>query len=304
MQIYNKYLSESIVKELNQLENTCFLFDTPVPFKGKLKLYPVMIENYVDFVICSACCTLNKNKTPEGIRFSHLGFLIHQMEQEGGQFLASQFSRLLEIVFHIKNGIRCTKCGEVYSFEQYLSWIKEKAIEDITCPNCGNEEFEEVVKFKKDAQTNKYSLEIDGIEITAKDFDRFRQLVLYQNFPDYQDDSWVNEEIREDQRLRRELLSKNSKEANATLEKKIVCVAAATGYKLEDLYKTSVRKFLMLLTTVDDMITYQANRIGLMTGMVKTKQPIEHWIYKPTKSLYEGYRDMNEYTSTIQSVNK
>ena len=41
-----------------------------------------------------------------------------------------------------------------------------------------------------------------------------------------------------------------------------------------------MRKFIMLLSVIDDVMNYECTRIGLMTGVVSTKEPIEHWVYK------------------------
>jgi hypothetical protein len=72
----------------------------------------------------------------------------------------------------------------------------------------------------------------------------------------------------------------------ASVEKKLVAIATVTNYKVEELYDLPIRKFLMLLTSIDDVITYATNRIGSMNGLVKMKNPIEHWIYKKEKSMY------------------
>ena len=57
-------------------------------------------------------------------------------------------------------------------------------------------------------------------------------------------------------------------------------MGAKTGYTIDYIMGLSIRKFLILLSAVDDLITYETTRIGLMTGMVSTKEPLEHWIYK------------------------
>ena len=51
----------------------------------------------------------------------------------------------------------------------------------------------------------------------------------------------------------------------------------------------TIRKFLMLLSAIDDAMNYECTRIGLMTGMVSMKEPVEHWIYKKeSDDLYGG----------------
>jgi hypothetical protein len=142
---------------------------------------------------------------------------------------------------------------------------------------------QEVISFKTD-EKGKRILVVDGHEINGEDFMRLRKIVLYQNLPDFKDDSWVDRAVREDQKAKQELLSKDM--GSASIEKKIVCVSAVSNYKIDELYDLPIRKFLMLLTSIDDVITYATNRIGSMNGFVKMKNPPEHWIYKKEKGMY------------------
>jgi hypothetical protein len=129
---------------------------------------------------------------------------------------------------------------------------------------------------------------------------RLRKIVLYQNLPDFQDDSWVNREIREDQKAKQELLSKDA--GTASVEKKIVSIAAISSYKVEEIFDLPIRKFILLLTSIDDAMTYVTNRIGAMTGFSKPKAPLEHWIYKKQKSMYGEAVDAQAFKNTITSV--
>lgn len=301
MVIRNPYLPKSIVDELQALEDEYFLCDEKVPFKGHLFLHPVKTKDYNKFILSSSCCTLNKNESIEGVSMTHLDYLISLMEKEGsGRVLSIQFSQLVELTLQVKNGVRCNDCSLVLSFSEYLVRLETEK-EGFKCPECGGVDFEENVKYTTNAKTGNRELLIEGVVINSGDFDRFRQIVMYQNLPDFQDDSWVDADIKEDQRMKNEILRKQSSDGNATLEKKIVCVSAKSNYKIDELYALSLRKFLMLLTAIDDVITYQAGRIGLMTGMVSTKKPLEHWIYKPQKSMYGEAIEAQRYAGQIGS---
>ena len=112
--------------------------------------------------------------------------------------------KLFEIIFHVKNGLKCKKCGKVITYSspeflQFISKVQEltsnpekmqtEQTPELICPDCGGKEFSEMMKFVKDSVTNKYSLLVDGQKIGKDDFANLRQIVLYQNFPDYADDS-------------------------------------------------------------------------------------------------------------------
>lgn len=300
MKIFNPNLQPDIVEELQYCESRYFAFDKPVPFKTGLTLYPVKLEHYEEFLVTSSCLLLNKNDTAEGIMMSNLSYLLKQMEdKEGGQLMSNYFSRLLEIVFQIQNGVRCADCGKVISFREFIE-IVQKDKENTCCPECHGKNLEEVIRYVVNPTTKNKELVIMGVSINSEEFDRLRQIIMYQNLPDYKDDSWVNAEVREDQRLKNELLTKNNGGAvSASLEKKIVCVSAKSCYKIEELYGMSMRKFIMLLTAIDDALTYECDRIGLMSGLVTSKKPLEHWIYKREKSLYDAAVDIGSYQEQV-----
>ena len=73
--------------------------------------------------------------------------------------------------------------------------------------------------------------------------------------------------------------------------------------KIEEIYNMTIRKFLMLLSAIDDAMNYECTRIGLMTGMVSMKEPVEHWLYKSEKSMYGSAVTSDDYQSKIKSAN-
>lgn len=306
MVIRNKTLKPELIQELEWLEEEYFQFDKPIPFKGSLVIYPVITQNYNTFLRTSDCLTLNKNDTTEGILMTHLDFLLNKIENaETGQYWKVKFWKLLEIIFHIENGIRCNQCQKIISVSDFLKKAEQaQETGELKCDDCGSSNFEEVIRYISNSQTNRKELMVNGVKITAKDFERLRQIVMYQNFPDYQDDSWVDPEIREDQRLKQELLAKKGSGGSASLERKIVAIASQTNYKLNEVLELPMRKFIILLGMIDDVITYQADRTGVMSGMVTLKKPLEHWLYKPQKSMYGEAVTQDAYTQQIAKANQ
>lgn len=306
MKIYNPNLSKEIVKELERLNNYYFQFDKPVPFKEGLTLYPINVKNHDEFLAASACLTLNRFESPEGITTSNLGYLLLKMNDKTNQDEAAMWSQYLikicELVFHIKYGVRCGKCGKVYDYYEFLTKAMDKEHPfHCECWKDGeDEDFDINIKYKLNEQTKQRELFINGVCITPKEFDLLRQIIMYQNLPDYKDDSWVDPEVREDQREKQQLLAKKNKTGTATLERKIVCVSAKSSYKIDELYGLTMRKFLILLSAIDDAMTYECTRIGLMTGMVSSKEPIEHWIYKQEDAdLYGRASDAGEFKNKV-----
>lgn len=298
-------VEEKILEEIKTYQDRYFAFDEPVPFCG-LKLYPIKVRNYTEFLTSNACFLLNKNDDPKGISMSHLDYLISKMnEGEQGRIWSFKFSKLIELIFRIENGLKCPKCGKIISYEEFFvkneEALKKGDIKNILTCECGGT-LEERVRIKKEENSNKNLLLIDENVINAKDFQRLRRIVMYQNLPDFKDDSWVHKAVRDDQAAKNEMLSKGR--GTASLEKKMICVCAQSNYKLEEVYDMPIRKFLMLLSTIDDVITYSTNRIGMMTGMVSFKnKKIDHWIYKQEEGLYESSVDADSFKNSISQAN-
>lgn len=304
MKIYNPNLSTKIVDELNYLNSNFFQFDKPIPFKDGLTIYPVLTRDHDLFLNCSNCLTLNKMDDANGISLSNLGYLIYKMSDAKHPDESATYSQFLihicEMVFHVKYGIRCEKCNKFYDYYEFVKMIAEKK-EEITC-ECGSKDFDVNIRYRTN-KNNQKELFVDGTTITISDFDRLRQIIMYQNLPDYKDDSWVDPEMREDQAEKQRMIARKNKSGTATLERKIVCVSAKTCYKIQDIYDMPMRKFLILLSAVDDAMVYESSRIGLMTGMVSTKEPLEHWIYKrESDDLYGDGVTLEQMQKNIASA--
>lgn len=303
MKIYNPTLSSKIVKELNYLEDRYFTFDEPIPFKENLYLYPITVEHYIEFINCSVCLTLNKNETAEGITIRHIDYLFKQISQpEIGEEWLARFIHLMELVFKCKKGFMCTQCHKIISEKEIFEFLSTgEKLNSFSC-SCGNKEFEESIQIKKNPDTQKTEILILGEKIDANDYDRLRQIIMYQNFPEYKDDSWVHYELLKDQATKRDILmKKNGGRPSASLEKKIVSLSVSTHYKLEEIYKLTMRKFTLLLSTVDDLINYQSDRTAIMSGFVKPPKDFQHWIYKTETNLFDKAVSSDAYTNKINS---
>lgn len=310
-----KGLPEDIAREIWSYEDSYFCNDLPIPFKG-LNIYPVLMKDYNIFSAVIDCCTLNKNLDAKGITKTHLDYLCSLFEDNGpsGKLWLTKFTKLIELSFHVKNGLKCKKCGKVISYTEYQEKViqnieklkKEKKQVDlnnlppVACEECGGEEFSENILIRKDEKTKKYLVEIDGVKISCEDFNRLRQIIVFQNFPDYRDESWVHPQLRKEQEKRREILARQSGAGEANLEKKKIGVAVGLHYKLEDIDKLPIRKFLLLFSTMDDLIEYKIIKLGRMAGLVSSKDPMEHWLYKKEKSLYGEAVSLDSYVNKFK----
>jgi len=318
----NKYgqLRKDIVDLLQRYEIEYFREDKPIPFNG-LTIYPATVRDFEVFSMCTSCLTLNKNETKEGIKMSHLDYLISKLQDpKEGQMWSYKLQKLFEIVFHITNGLKCTHCGEVMKYDSpaFMDFIKDfenftknTKMQDIDqnniqppqlkCPHCEGTEFQEMIKTMPDSSGKGNCLLIDGHEISKQDFNKLRQIILYQNFSDYADDSWVDPAIKRDhdEKLR---LEQMKSDLHASIEKKVVCLSIATNYKFDEIYNMPIRKFNLALSTVDDLINYKIMKQAIMSGFVSLPkgQTIEHWIYKPNKDMYgDTYKTVEEIQNSL-----
>lgn len=294
---------KKILEEVDYFRDKYFTYDLPVPF-NKLTLYPVSIKDYNEFLSSSACLTLNKNDDVAGIRMTNIDYLLSKMQDEKeGPMWSLRFTKIIELCLHIKSGLKCPKCGKFMSFEEFYIKYEDESIVDknsiLNC-ECGGK-YQETIKFKENEKGKKIFV-FDGIEVDNQTFNKLRKYIMYQNLPDYKDDSWVDKAIRDDQAAKNELKSRGS--GTASLERKIIGVCVNTHWKIEEVMNMTIRKFLMVLGMVDDIMNYTITRTGLMSGFASLPkgETVEHWLYKKDEGLYGKAMDMDVYTSQIKNA--
>lgn len=294
---------KKILEEVDYFRDKYFTYDLPVPF-NKLTLYPVSIKDYNEFLSSSACLTLNKNDDVAGIRMTNIDYLLSKMQDEKeGPMWSLRFTKIIELCLHIKSGLKCPKCGKFMSFEEFYIKYEDESIVDknsiLNC-ECGGK-YQETIKFKENEKGKKIFV-FDGIEVDNQTFNKLRKYIMYQNLPDYKDDSWVDKAIRDDQAAKNELKSRGS--GTASLERKIIGVCVNTHWKIEEVMNMTIRKFLMVLGMIDDIMNYTITRTGLMSGFASLPkgETVEHWLYKKDEGLYGKAMDMDVYTSQIKNA--
>ena len=298
---------KQIQKDVQYFRDKYYTYDLPVPFKDGLYMYPVSVKDYNEFLSCSICLTLNKNDTPEGIGMTNIEYLVSKMQdKEEGPIWSLRFTRILELCLHIKSGLLCPKCGKFMSFDEFYQHYQDPSIVDkSTILNCEcGDKFQETVKFAPDEESPKKRIVfvINGVKINSKEFNKLRQYIMYQNLPDYKDDSWVDKAIRDDQAALAEIKGRNS--GTATLEKKIIGVSINTNLKIDEVYNLSMRKFLIYLGMIDDIMSYKITRQAVSSGFASLPkgQTVEHWLYKKDEGMYGKAVDADAYKSQITST--
>lgn len=340
-------LSQKLKQELEYYEKLYFALDEPVPYKGGLEVYPVLVKDYYKFYTALTCITMNKNvkkekyiddkgneairevSNPQGISMSYLAYLISCMQQNDiGPLVTSQVITLLEMVFHIQNGIYCPDCEKqcggdkdkleniraktfttyenlssglrafdsIQDKDEKISKQREYLKHILTCPVCGGNR-REVFSIKNQGEQGRASkLCIRDIELNNQDFERLRAIITHYNIVDYKDDVYIDPDLKEELDIKAQMQNKDY--TSPTLEKQLICVSISTPYTIEQLKEISMRKLSLMLKTIDAKESYYAQVQAMYSGMVKFKQDPKHWIFS------DNSRDISKELTTLDDVKK
>lgn len=298
-------LSEKEQEDLAYIEKRYFAYDEPVPACGML-IYPVSMRNHDEFLRAVDCLLLNKNDDIKGLKMTSLEYMLSKINDEkDGSLWSYKLSALVTLCFHVAPGVKCHKCGRVIDFQDYSQACQNATTEEemkaaISCPDCKDSVL--VPSLAVDRGEGKQTcLIIDGHRITNDDFKMLKMIILRQNIPTYQDDSDLSKELRKDQAKRSEILSRGK--GSASTERRMVCLAVATGFPLEKIYDLTMRKFDKMLSAVNDLIEYKTVRLGIATGMVQLKdgETLPHWVYEKEQDLVNGLVDVEGFSTKFQN---
>lgn len=333
-------ISKELEQKITVYEQAYFQTDDPVPFKGGLKVYPVMARDYYKFYSTLGCLTQDKTvkkvkyvdengiekekevANPEGIAMSYMNYLIKQMEDEKiGGFVTSQVIRIFELCLHEKNRLYCPECGKKIEDEE----IAKKLIElDKETANLGEDisdedrqlkrlqvlqslsvcecggQMREVYSIKN--ENGQKNLMVKNVVLTNKDLEELTAIITHYNILDYDGDKYIDPNLKKDLELKRQLEHKDY--ASPSLEKQMVGVSISSPYRIEELKeKVTLRKLALMLKMIDSQRTYYAQIQGQMSGMVEFKTPPFHWMYgNDKKDMSKEIMSLNDVQSKFAAV--
>lgn len=324
--------SLSFDEKIHYYEQMYFAHDKPVPFKGDLKIYPATVNDYYTFFSLISCYTVDKisDPNPECISMSDLDYVFYLMQQGGikGESFKTQFFSLLEMTFHIKNGMFCPnklcKHKEVLTFDEiyeHLAKLKLEALEMDNpeesfeksraqylesikvCPVCGQPMRDYICILKRE-KGNFFDLYIGTDPIKRQEYVEFKRIYCYQNILDYNDD-YIDPELKAALDEANKLRAGNT--SQPSLERQEACIVASTPYKFEELKNMTIRKFSLLLRVVDAKLQYQIAKTAESSGLVTFKGEIDHWIYTNNdvrKNRFKNIMSVDQVENKIGSAAK
>ena len=300
------------MEELNleYLKKKYFELDKPVPYKN-FKIYPVLADEYYTFHGCIGAFTLEKNKDPKGISMSELDYFLYSNDFKPKENYFYRFSELVRICLHIENGMCCLNCDYEIQTEELMdkvmqiktdkpnTYAEECEKQLSCCPKCG-QRLENTVRYWYDDK-NKAYIGIKNIVLDKDDFKNLKLIVCSQNVPDYSTE-YIDPDLEEDRKEAERLRSKNIEVPS--LEQQMCCIVSGSSYKLEELQQMSIRKFSILLKTIDEKLHYEIYKMNENSGAVTFKKGLDHWIYKKKKSLLDDVISLDKFNEKMKHVAK
>lgn len=335
-------ISKELEQKITVYEQAYFQTDDPVPFKGGLKVYPVMARDYYKFYSTLGCLTQDKTvkkvkyvdengiekekevANPEGIAMSYMNYLIKQMEDEKiGGFVTSQVIRIFELCLHEKNRLYCPECGKKIEDEE----IAKKLIElDKEIANLGEDisdedrqlkrlqilqslsvcecggQMREVYSIKN--ENGQKNLMIKNVVLTNKDLEELTAIITHYNILDYDGDKYIDPNLKKDLAKKAELEHKDY--ASPSLEKQLVGVSINSPYHIEELKENvTLRKLALMLKMIDSQKMYYAQIQAQMSRFVEFKNGSRptHWMYgNDKKDMSKEIMTLNDVQSKLASV--
>lgn len=246
--------------DIEVLEKGYFYFDKPVPYKlsDKTHVDITPISVYDSEVFLSSCDILQIDKNAlnsvEIIQMSYLDFLLKVMLPTD------------------KSGLLLDKLSNIFRLCLGMKTWKLKA--------------------KEKQKLSIVSLD-DSFEITGKQFDDIKRIILYQNVPHY-DDTYIDPDLKkmmgEVDRLKSQGIS------TPNLERRMAIITAHCGIDKQTLMQYTMRSLQLLFEECAGEVEFTTLR-PMMLYAGKAKE-LEHWIYKKKKDRLDGY------ITSVESYNK
>ena len=242
------------------LEKGYFYFDKPVPYKlsdtTHIDITPISV--YDSEVFLSSCDILQIDKNAlnsvEIIQMSYLDFLLKVMlPTDKSGLLLDKLSN----IFRLCLGMKTWKLK-----------VKEKQKLSIVAPD-------------------------DSFEITGKQFDDIKRIILYQNVPHY-DDTYIDPDLKKMMDEVDRLKSQGISAPN--LERRMAIITAHCGVNKQTLMQYTMRSLQLLFEECAGEVEFTTLRPTMLYAG-KAKE-LEHWIYKKKKDRLDGY------ITSVESYNK
>lgn len=237
--------------DLNYLAKAYFYFDEPVPYKlddeHTIYINPISVRDSQFFLDSVDLLTVDKNSLPDPviIQMSYLQFILDVLLQGDMKKVNMQkMQNLLILCLGMKHPV-------AYKNEKGKPYLVE-----------GNNEY----------------------QITHKQFDDIKRIILYQNIPHF-DDTYINPEAKAAMNQIDILRSQDYEDM--TIERKMAIIMSHTGILKKDQLDMTYRSHCLLYEEVCGEVEFTTTRpVALFGGKGKE---LPHWIYRKKKNKFNDY---------------
>jgi len=240
---------------IDNLTELYFSTDEPVPYHLScgfdILIYPIKVSQWAIFNGNLGILSINKNEINDAdiIRMSYLDFIVNLCKQNKEHFLN------LAVIIKYSLG------------ENIISFEKDKgknvlAVSDESILENGDKTY--IIKYF----------------INSKEFDEIKRIILYQNVYDY-DDIELSPDVKKI--VEDYYMLTNSGNKKIKLEEKMAFIGNICGLKKEEILGMTYRDFTVRFELALEQIEYSINKTAEMSGNIKFKSKIEHFIFKKKK---------------------
>lgn len=130
------------------------------------------------------------------------------------------------------------------------------------------------------------------IVLNPQEMNAVREILAAQNGYEIPDENWNPELVRAQQYLREQ----RSQGGGGSLEDAVCALAAATGFRVKEIWNWPVREYLGEQEAVDRRLRFQIYTAAELSGQVKFKRgnPYPTWICKSKGDLPAGFTSLKE----------
>lgn len=237
--------------DLNYLAKAYFYFDEPVPYKlddeHTIYINPISVRDSQFFLDSVDLLTVDKNSLPDPviIQMSYLQFILDVLLQgDMKKINMKKMQNLLILCLDMKHPV-------AYKNEKGKPYLVE-----------GNNEY----------------------QITHKQFDDIKRIILYQNIPHF-DDTYINPEAKA--AMNQIDILRNQDYEDMTIERKMAIIMSHTGVLKKDQLDMTYRSHCLLYEEVCGEVEFTTTRpVALFGGKGKE---LPHWIYRKKKNKFNDY---------------
>lgn len=248
--------------DINYLQQEYFIFDKVVPYSLKcgeiLKITPVKLVDSAIFLSSCGILEIDKNSCNDVdiIQMSYLKYLATKV---------------------------CVgKSPTIYQMTNICLLCLGFTIPDFYIDEKGKTF---LINYAEDNKTVLFT-------INAKEFDEIKKIILYQNFPNY-DDQYINPELK--QAMAEQDALKNKDIITPSLERKMGIISAHTGITKTEQKEMTLREHTILFEEVCGEVEYSAVKgVACFGG----KNDSVQWIYKKSKGKFD------DYITSVENYNK